>query len=306
MERQNKIKGIVLVMGASSIFGLMPLFARIGINNGLNTITIVMFRSLFAMMILGVYMRQKKMSIRVEKKYWKDLFMVSTFGYGLMVLTLFYSYLYMPTGIATTIHFVYPAVVLLGCVTIYKEKLTIEKLLAVVAALVGIYLLSVDDTGFSLHPWGFFLAFISGVLYAYYILKVSYSTIREMNAYKLVFYISMFNFIYFFITALLTNQLSMQVTWIGYLDMVVLAVCSVLAMAAFKTGLTYITSWSGAILSSFEPVTSIIIGVILFNESFQGRNMAGSLIIIIAVVYIAWIEKKSSAISIQQEAEVVN
>ncbi|MBV1758382.1 MAG: DMT family transporter [Dethiosulfatibacter sp.] len=289
----TKTKGILLIMMASSIFGLMPLFARIGTSNGLNSITIIMFRSFFASIFLYLYMRKKGIDRKVDKSLFKDLVLVSFFGYGLMLLTMFSSYNYLPTGIATTIHFVYPAVVLIGSVIFHKEKLTIEKIGIVLAAFAGIYLLSAESGRISISIVGFLLAFISGVFYAYYILKVSYSNLKAMNSYVLVFHISMHNFFYFLITALLTNTLTLDITIIAYLDVILLAMFSIVAMSAFKTGLNYISSWSAAILSSFEPLTSILVGVIIFKETFNIRNFFGTGIIILSVVYIALIEKRN-------------
>ncbi|MDP3385668.1 MAG: DMT family transporter [Eubacteriales bacterium] len=289
----NKTKGILLIMMASSIFGLMPLFARIGTSNGLNSITIVMFRSFFASIFLYVYMKQKGIDSKVDKSLLKDLVLVSFFGYGLMLLTMFSSYNYLPTGIATTIHFVYPAVVLIGSAMFHKEKLTIEKIGIVLAAFIGIYLLSAESGRISISIVGFLLAFISGVFYAYYILKVSYSNLKTMNSYVLVYHISLHNFFYFLITALFTNTLTLDITIIAYLDVILLALFSIVAMSAFKTGLNYISSWSAAILSSFEPLTSIMVGVVIFRETFNIRSFFGTGIIILSVVYIALIEKRN-------------
>lgn len=289
----SKTKGILLIMMASSIFGLMPLFARIGTSNGLNSITIVMFRSFFASIFLYGYMKKKKIDSKVDRSLLKDLVLVSFFGYGLMLLTMFSSYNYLPTGIATTIHFVYPAVVLVGSAVFHKEKLTLEKIGIVLAAFTGIYLLSAESGRISVSIVGFMLAFISGVFYAYYILKVSYSNLRMMNSYVLVYHISLHNFFYFLITALLTNTLTLDITIIAYLDVILLALFSIAAMSAFKTGLNYISSWSAAILSSFEPLTSIMVGVVIFKETFNMRSFFGTGIIILSVVYIALIEKRN-------------
>jgi len=289
----NRSKGILLVMGASSVFGLMPLFARIGMSNGLNAITIIMYRSFFASMILFVYLKKKKIAIFPDRAVIKELFLVSFIGYGLMLLTLFYSYRYIPTGMATSIHYIYPSAVLIGSVLIYKEKLTLEKTMVVLVAFIGILMMSVDQWGNAFSWAGIFLAFVSGVFYAYYILKASHSPIREINSYLLVYYISISNFFYFLLIALMAGSLSLEVTWVGYADMIVLAVFSVAAMAAFKTGLCYISSWAAAVLSSFEPVTSIAVGLVIFKEGFNAGSITGAVLIILSVVYLSTIAEQS-------------
>jgi drug/metabolite transporter (DMT)-like permease len=87
--------------------------------------------------------------------------------------------------------------------------------------------------------------------------------------------------------------LTLDITIIAYLDVILLALFSIVAMSAFKTGLNYISSWSAAILSSFEPLTSILVGVVVFRETFNIRSFFGTGIIILSVVYIALIEKRN-------------
>jgi len=289
----NKIKGILMIMVATAGMGFVPFFAKISFENGFNAYTLVFFRCIFATAILIPYMKFMKIDYRVDKKLLWELAAVSFFCYGLMMLTLVSSYTLIPTGIATTLHFVYPVAVLIGATVFYKDKLTLEKAAAVIIAMFGIFLLSVEKGDLSLNVPGAVLALMSGIFYAAYILKAAHGRIRDMNSFVLVYYLSVFNILYFALFSFVTGNLDLHITYIGYLDVMVLALVSVSVMALFKSGLNYVSSSSAAVLSTFEPLTSILVGVLIFGESFTLRSAAGTAVIIAAVVLISFIEKKS-------------
>jgi drug/metabolite transporter (DMT)-like permease len=291
----NKVKGMIIIMFASGIFGLVPLFAKVGMENGMNTYTLLLLRCFFATILLLLYMKIKGIDYKVDKKFLVELGVVSFLCYGLMMYTLVSSYKYIPTGIATTLHFVYPAAVLIGSSLFYREKFTIEKAATVCAAIFGIYLLSADSGGFHIELKGILLALASGIFYAIYILKASHGRIREMNSFVLVYYLSGFNIFYFIIFSAVTGNLNFDITVTGYVDVILLSFVSILAMSLFKTGLNYVSSCSASILSTFEPLTSIVIGVVAFGEPFTGRSIAGTIIIIGAVVYISFAERNISS-----------
>lgn len=65
----------------------------------------------------------KSVSIKITKEELKKLALVATIGYVGTGMLLFLSYNYVPTGMATTIHFIYPILVITGCVVFYKERI---------------------------------------------------------------------------------------------------------------------------------------------------------------------------------------
>ena len=58
--------------------------------------------------------------------------------YAITALWLTEAYLYIPSGVATTIHFLYPVVVSLIMFVFYKDKLTMPILLAMAMAALGL------------------------------------------------------------------------------------------------------------------------------------------------------------------------
>ncbi|SHI59396.1 Threonine/homoserine efflux transporter RhtA [Dethiosulfatibacter aminovorans DSM 17477] len=297
----NKIRGIFMIIVATAGMGFLPFFSKVGFSNGFNAYTLILFRCMFAAAILVPYMRIKKIDYRIGKEFFWELAAVSFFCYGLMMLAVVSSYALIPTGIATTLHFIYPAAVLLGSTVFYREKLTLEKAAAVIIAMVGIFLLSVEKGSVALNLPGVILALLSGVLYAAYILRASHGRIREMNSFVLVYYLAVFNIFFIAAFAFATGNLNFDITYVGYADVLALSVLSIFVMALFKSGLNYVSSPTAAVLSTFEPLTSIVVGVLLLGESFTFRSGIGAAVIIAAVIFISFIEKKSEDKAVRAE-----
>ncbi|MDW7668408.1 MAG: EamA family transporter, partial [Bacillota bacterium] len=93
-------------------------------------------------------------------------------------------------------------------------------------------------------------------------------------------------------SSLVTGNLNLNITITGYLYIIILAFLSLAGMIGFKKGLELINTVTAAILSTFEPVTSLIVGVLLLEEILLVHQIIGSLLIIFAVVFVALIEKK--------------
>ena len=288
----NRVKGILLTVFAATSFGFIPLFAKIAFVNGLNPYTFTLFRSLFATIELFILLKIRKIDYTLEKEQYITLFKVSFIGYSLTMLTLTLSYNYMSTGLATTIHFFYPVVVMACLIFFYNEKIDKRKIFSLILSLTGMYFL----VGFnSLEPTsiaGVLLALFSGIFYAYYIIIVAQVNFREMNPFVLIFYISLFNSYILFAISIFMGKLEISYTFKGVVSTVLVAlVANLIGMVSFKAGLKVISATTAAILSTFEPITSLILGMLVFKEILSWYHVAGSILIIVSVSIVAFRKK---------------
>ena len=295
MTIHSKTKGILLTIAAASSFGCIPLFAKTAYANGFDPFSFSLFRSLFTAVILFFFLKARKYSFKVSKDQTVTLFKASFFGYFLMMITLFMSYTRMATGLATTAHFVYPVATMIGAVMVYRETLHPGKMAALAVSLLGIYFLAGFDASGAFSLTGLLLALVSGLFYAYYVLTVSYGNIRKINSFVQVFYISLFNTATLLVACLATGSLDLQFTCTGLIStMLVALVSTVFGMVAFQAGLKFISATAATILSTFEVLTSLLIGILFLGEALTGPQAAGSLLIVISVIAVAVSEKKGS------------
>ena len=167
-----KAKGYILGAVAAATYGMNPLFALPLYKAGMNPDSVLFFRYLFAIPILGVMIRARGRHFTLRRREVLPLVVM-----GLLValssLTLFQSYNYMEAGIASTLLFVYPIMVALIMAVVFKEKLTPQTLLCIVLALGGIGLLYKGGDGAALSLVGTMLVMVSALSYAIYLVGIN-------------------------------------------------------------------------------------------------------------------------------------
>jgi len=290
----TKTRGILLIMLAAVCFGLIPFFATIAYANGFNPLTLTLFRFGLAAGLLYMYIRIRKINYRVSTEQYFMLFQVGLIGYGVMMLTLVASYNYIPTGLATTLHFVYPVAVMIGSIFYFKDKVGWKSITALALSVVGIYFLVGFNSAEGINIYGVSLALISGLLYAYYVLAIAKSSLRKLSAFVISFYISLFNALVLLAVCAFTGDLYLNISYQGFLSTLMLAlISSFIGMVAFQAGLKIIHATTASILSTFEPITSLLIGVILLAEVLAWHHILGSLLIILSVVAVSLFEKRA-------------
>ena len=181
-----KVKGYFLGAIAAATYGTNPLFALPLYKDGMDPDSVLFFRYLFAIPILGMMIKGRGRSFKVERKAVAPLIVM-----GLLVafssLALFQSYNYMEVGIASTLLFVYPIMVALIMALVFKEKLTLQTVFCILLALAGIGLLYKSSDGTTLNLTGVLLVMASALSYAIYIIGVNQSTLKTVATLPLTF-----------------------------------------------------------------------------------------------------------------------
>jgi len=297
----NRTKGIFLTIFSACSFGFIPLFAKVAYANGFNPFTFSLFRSIFASIALFILLRILKIDYQLKKENYVPLFKVSLFGYSLAILTLSLSYKYMLTGLATTIHFIYPVFVLMGSIIFFHESANSMKIFSLVISLTGMYFLIGFGSIESMSMIGMLFSFLSGIFYAYYIVIVAYGNLRDINPFVLIFYVSLFNSLILLAINIVTGNFVTGFNLKGIVyTMLIAFIANLIGMVAFKAGLEMISASTAAILSTFEPVTSLILGILFLKENLSWQQMIGSFFIILSVSLIAFGERSKNFMKIRE------
>ena len=184
-----KVKGFLYGLIASATFGLIPLFSIPALENGVGLDSLLFYRFSLASVLVAVLMWVKKIPFDIQKSEFGIAFILGTL-YAITALWLTEAYLYIPSGVATTIHFLYPVVVSLIMFVFYKDKLTMPILLAMAMAVSGVYMLSGGNTpGGSINIKGLMLVLATVIAYAAYIVGMNRSRIARLDSLKATFYI---------------------------------------------------------------------------------------------------------------------
>lgn len=282
----NRIKGIGYAMISSGTFGLIPLFTiplitdyKIGLP------TILFYRFLLSTVIMGVICLIKKESFRISIKNLSTIFSLGLL-YALTAMCLIYAYKYIPSGVATTVHFIYPIAVSFLMVFLFKEKVSVILILAAVLSLLGVGLMCwTNQDGIDIR--GIAVASITIFTYAFYIVGVNKTSVSKMGAEILTFYILLSGAVIFLLFALFTTgieRVSGISAWSHLLFLAFLP--TVLSDLTLILAIKYAGSTITSILGSMEPLVAVFIGVFYFHEYFARSSFFGLVLIIFAVVLV--------------------
>ncbi|MEF9934944.1 MAG: DMT family transporter [Clostridium sp.] len=283
----NSYKGFIYAIISSAAFGLGPTFAKIAYMNGSNSTSLLMFRFLIAFILLLAYLLIKRVSIKIDRKQLLMLFLIGILGYTITTETLFLSYVYLDGGLATTLHFTYPVIICVFSFFAYKEKVSRGKIISIITASLGVYsLVAFEST--TLNTFGVILALISGVTYAGTVIGLGLKPIKLMDNKIATMYVSFGAFIGMAIYGLTRGEIA----WVCNLPVIgsyfgIAIISTIVPIVLLLKAIESIGATSATILATFEPIVSIICGVIFFSEKLSFALIIGTLLIIASAIILA-------------------
>lgn len=282
----NKAKGYALGAIAAATYGMNPLFALPLYADGMNPDSVLFFRYLFAIPLVGLMLKARGRSLRVERRA-----LLPLAGMGLLValssLALFLSYNYIAAGIASTMLFVYPILVALIMTLVFHERITLQTVVCIALALVGIGLLYRSADGVTLSLAGTVFVMVSALAYALYIVGVNRPGLKHIATLNVTFYVLLFGLVLFVARFACGVAFTLPHTWYLWGCVVALAVFpTAISFLCTTSAIQYIGSTPTAILGALEPVTAVFFGVTVFGESLTFRESVGLALIIAAVTLV--------------------
>lgn len=343
--KESKAKGFFFGILAAVSYGVNPLGAKYLYEEGLNVESVLFYRYGLAALIIGMIMAGKMIAGRKVAETHSSVTEpaeateIETFrinkgelstliALGLMFvissLTLYCSFLYMDSGVACSLLFVYPVMTAVLMAMLYGEKITKATAAAIVLSLIGVLLLYKGDGETVLSTVGVLLVMISALSYALYIIVANRASAPEselgashnrlskyiplphrvtihrldMSAMKLSFYvlivctasITLFSFTSpeRHLLPLLTER-----AW-GY-SLMLAIVPTVLSLVSMGIAVRIIGSTPTAIMGALEPLTAVVIGLTVFHEALTVNLAVGILLILSAVITIILSKGKAKA-----------
>lgn len=279
----KQVKGYILACVAASTYGLNPLFALTLYADGMDSDSVLFFRYLLALPVVGLMLKMRGHSFIMPIKQF-SIIVVLGLLFAMSSLTLFLSYHYMAAGIASTILFVYPILVALIMGIFFHEKVSKATVVCMVLATLGIALLYNGPSEASLSMEGTLLVLVSALSYAVYIVGVNLDVLKKVATLKVTFWALLSGLMIFVVRLVMAGSISVPHTPALWFNVVALAVFpTAISLMCTTTAIQYIGSTPTAILGALEPLTAIVIGVTVFHEEMTPRIFGGLLMIIVAV-----------------------
>lgn len=282
----KRFQGFIYGLISSATFGLIPLFSIPMMREGMSFEAIMLYRFILASAILAVIMliRGEKFDIKWRDAPWLVLFA----GYYLVsALLLFWSYNYMASGIATTLLFMYPVLTTILMMTIFHERGSVWRFLAIALSVAGVYFLSGGGSATAVSGVGLAIILFSAFAYSLYLVTVGQVRAGRMKGLKLTFYVFFFGSLMLLIGVPLTGGLEPIPSTTAMFNLVMLTlVPTIISNLTLVYSIKSIGSTLTSVLGALEPVTAVCVGVYAFGEPFTAGIAFGVALIIAAVTII--------------------
>lgn len=295
--KADTIKGYSLAAFAAAAYGTNPAFALPLYGQGMNPVSVLLFRYIIGLPLLVMLMKFRGIRLGLQKG---EILPVAILGVlmAFSSLTLFASYEYMNSGVASTLLFVYPIMVAVMMIFFFNEKFKMSVALCLLLMSVGLFLLLKPQEGSELSLFGFLLVMVSALTYALYIVIVNVSkSISKIPTTKLLFYILASGSLVYIIFIFSGTQLTLPEKSVGWLNLTALAlVPTLISLACTTRAIQLIGSTPTAILGALEPVSAVILSVAVLGQTLTGREIIGGVFIVVATTVVVANEPVDKAI----------
>lgn len=293
----DRMVGIVLVAVSAAAFGTLAIFGRYAYADGMDALTILFLRfSLAAVLMMAVlFVRRERLP---RGSVLLRLIGMGALGYVGQAFAYLTALKYASAGLVALLLYLYPIFVALLAALLLHEPLTGVKGLALGLALTGTVLTVGPLRGQAL---GILLAVAAAVIYSIYII-VGTDVMRHVSAVQS-------SAVIFAAAGMTAGVLTMvngphlpatHMGWAAIISIVVIA--TLLPVVAFLSGLERIGPTNAAMLSTLEPVVTVLLAGWILNETLTPVALVGGGLILMAVLLLAHGELRRGQPSVAGES----
>jgi len=275
----KRLTGILLIAISAASFGTLAIFGRYAYADGMDTFTVLFLRfTISASIMIFILLLRKEPFPR--GRILAQLIGMGALGYVGQSFSYLTAIKYASAGLVALLLYLYPMFVFILSVIVLREKVTWIKILAIIIALIGTAL-TVDPAGGELT--GILLAIFAALIYSVYII-VGTNVMKHVSSVQssTVIFASA-GFVFGILTAIKGPHFPISSAgWFAMSGIVLIA--TVIPVVAFLAGLEMIGPTNAAMLSTLEPVVTVLLAAWLFQEKLNVISLFGGGLILIAVI----------------------
>lgn len=241
----------------------------------------VWWRAFLATIFIYVFIRFKKISLRIDSKRDLVTFILGALFMGIHWITYFYALKFSNVALGMLSLFTYPVITALLEPLFFKVKLNSIHILLGVVVLIGIYILAPDFDLKSAQVKGVLLGVMSALFYALRLLLLKKYTDKYHGSMLMFYQISILSVV--LLPVLFTMDTSgIQTQFTAVLLLALLT--TTIGHTLFLQSLKYFSVSTASIISSIQPIFGIIIAYIFLNEIPTWNTFWGGALILSTVV----------------------
>lgn len=280
----SNLKGYLFAAIAAASYGTNPIFAIPLYREGISVTSVLFMRYAMAVAIMFFATMIKSPKAFVIKPKYVGLLAFMGILMVLSSIALFESYKYLSAGIASTLLFFYPVMVAIIMAIFYKERLTKKSWACLITAFLGVVILSKNDDGGFISLLGLTLVMLSSLSYAIYLVYINRGPMKKINTSTITFYVILGGFLVMIPYCLLDGGLMLPKTTPAWINAIGLGFFpTVISLIFTSRAIALIGSTETAIFGALEPLTAVILGILILGETLTITPAIGMILIFVSV-----------------------
>ena len=284
-SRTREWAGTAMVLISATAFGTLSILAKLAYEAGLNTYQLLAFRFVLAAIgMWGLALALRQNPLRLKRRQLLNLLALGAIIYTAQSLTYFTALRSLPASLCVLIVYIYPSLVVIAGWLFLGRSVSLWTGVAMAASFFGVALL-LGGTQFQL-AWALVFAIAAPVIYTAYILlgERVMNSVPAAAASALIFSGAA---VAFCLLASLNGQLLLPRTSNGWLvGFAIVVIPTMVAISFFLAGLPRIGANRAALLSTWEPVITVLLAVLLLGDRLSAVQVVGGALVLLAVVVV--------------------
>lgn len=290
MIGETRKLGFLQVALSGVFFGCLSLFGKTAFEVGVTPGEFLALRFLGAGILMFLVILLLGGKIRLGAKNIAICALLGIVGYALFSFLFLRSLVDLSSALSVLLLYQYPWIVAIAASMFLGEKIRPTQWLLFPLLVVGLGLV----IGFDYEvrsPLGLLYGFGAAVFYSIYILVARFA-LRNVPALPAVAWIQLFAGLVLFALHFRSEQRVVEVLTVAAIPIgLTILFPTVLAMSLFIAGLQKLKSWEVSIISTLEPLTTILLGAWFLQETLAPIQVLGCLLLLGAMLGLAVTER---------------
>lgn len=281
----QKLLGILAIIGASLLFGLGYTFGDVIIAEGMSETCNGLWTGIFAILFNAIigFARKENPFRRIPRRQTMLCIVSGVCAVWLSNLMFLVAYKEMDVAEVTMLHFLYPSLIAVFMSVAFKERFTKEKFGAIVSSVLGMLIIT---GGFRLgHPVSLVAALTTGILYAVYPVMLETTSLKKVPGSTVVMYMNIVSALSALAVSLAANRFMLPVNGTVLLCQLAVSLTSVCGFLLTAYGVKVIGATNASFGSMLEPVASCMFAAAVLGQSVGKNVLIGSLFIILSILF---------------------
>ncbi len=278
MEQRQYLYGMLMVIASAVCFSVQPVFASYAYADGASVSGLMWLRFLVPSLLLVLLVKRPD-GFRVLHAIAMGVL------YSATAICYYSALQHVSAGVTAMLLYLFPVYIFLVAALLRQEKVTLVKMLALLAAMCGVFL-SIQG-GSEGSVTGIVWGLGSAVCYGTYIM-LSTKVLGDKAGLAATGYIMIGCALVFSVPVVL-GEASLPQTVNGYVAALALGlISSVAAMYLLMKGVTKMgRATDASIVSTFEPVATLFFAWLLLAEPLSAANLIGAGLVVAAAITLA-------------------